>query len=67
MLKPLYKVLKANNYWFETYYLYYIQQLYMDQSIYNFYLLQSNKFFSITGLQTNNTLFLANKTFIKVK
>ena len=24
VLKPLYKVLKASNYWFKTYYLYYI-------------------------------------------
>jgi len=35
----------------------------MDQSIYNPYLLQSNKPFSIIGLQTNNTLFLVDKTF----
>ena len=25
VLKPLYKVPKANNYWFKTYYLYYVQ------------------------------------------
>ena len=39
----------------------------MDQSIYNLYFLQSNKPFNIMGLQTNNTLFLANKAFIKVE
>ena len=39
VLKPLYGVLEANNYWFKTYYLYYVQQLYMDQFIYNFCLL----------------------------
>jgi len=35
----------------------------MDQSTYNSCLLQSNKPFSIVGLQTNNTLFLADETF----
>ncbi len=35
--------------------------------MYNPYLLQSNKPFSIVGLQTNNTLFLADKTFAKVE
>ena len=39
----------------------------MDQSIYNPYLFQSNEPFGIMGLQINDTLFLADKTFTKVK
>ena len=39
----------------------------MDQSIYNLCLLQSNKPFNIVGLQTNNTLFLADKAFAEVE
>ena len=67
VLKPLYGVPEAGNHWFKTYYLYHVQQLYIDQSIYNSYLLQSNKPFSIVGLQTNNTLFLVDETFIKAE
>jgi hypothetical protein len=58
---------EAGNHWFKTYYIYYIKQLYIEQLTYNPCLLQSNNSFSIVGLQTNNTLFLANKTFAKVK
>ena len=39
----------------------------MDQSIYNACLFQSNEFFGIVGLQTNNTLFLVDKAFIKAE
>jgi len=39
----------------------------MDQSTYNLYLLYSDKPFGIVGLQTNDTLFLADNTFIKAK
>jgi hypothetical protein len=39
----------------------------MDQSTYNPYLLHSNKPFRIVGLQTNNTLFLIDDTFIEAK
>ena len=39
----------------------------MDQSIYNPYLLQSNKPFGIIGLQIDNTLFLVDKTFAEVE
>ena len=35
--------------------------------MYDFYLLQNNKPFGIIGLQTNNTLFLADETFAKAK
>ena len=39
----------------------------MEQFIYNPYLLYSNKPLGIVGLQTNNTLFLANKEFADIK
>ena len=39
----------------------------MDQSIYDPYLLQSNEPFSIVGLQTDDTLFLADETFAEAK
>ena len=39
----------------------------MDQSIYNSYLLYSDKPFGIIGLQINNTLFLADNAFVKAK
>ena len=39
----------------------------MDQSMYNPYLLYSNKPFRIIGLQTDNTLFLVDNTFAEAK
>jgi hypothetical protein len=40
----------------------------MNQLIYNPYLLYTNSnSFGIIGLQTNNTLFFTNKTFIEAK
>ena len=67
VLKSLYNVPKASNYWFKTYYLYYTQQLRTEQSTYNPCLLYSNEPFSIVGLQTNNTLFLTDKVFTTTK
>jgi hypothetical protein len=67
VLKPLYKVLEAGNYWFKTYYSHYIQQLDMEQSTYNPCLLHSNKPLRIVGLQTDDTLFLADKEFADTK
>ena len=39
----------------------------MDQSTYDPCLLQSNKPFGIVGLQTDNTLFLADEAFAKAE
>jgi hypothetical protein len=67
VLKPLYSVPEARNHWFKTYYSHYVQQLYINQLIYNLYLLYNNvsrdSYFNIVGLQTNNTLFFANNKF----
>jgi hypothetical protein len=63
VLKLLYKVPEAGNHWFKTYYAYHTKNLNMTQLTYDPCLLYSNKLFGIVGLQTNNTLFLVNKTF----
>jgi hypothetical protein len=67
VLKLLYKVPEASNYWFKTYYSHHIQQLHIDQSTYDPCFLQNNEPFGIIGLQTDDTLFLADKTFAETK
>jgi len=67
VLKPLYGVPEAGNHWFKTYHSHHVQQLHMDQSTYDPCLLQSNKPFGIVGLQTDDTLFLADKTFVEAE
>ena len=63
VLKPLYGVPEAGNHWFKTYHSHHVQQLRMDQSTYDSCLLQSNEPFGIVGLQTDDTLFLADEKF----
>src|SRR5450432_4631128 len=67
VLKPLYGVLEAGNHWFKTYHAHHIQQLSIEQSTYDLCLLYSNAPFGIVGLQTDDTLFLANKDFAIVE
>jgi hypothetical protein len=67
VVKPLYGVPEAGNHWFKTYHSHHIQQLHMDQSTYDPCLLQSNEPFGIVGLQTDDTLFLADETFTNVE
>ena len=67
VLKPLYGVPEAGNHWFKTYHAHHIQQLSMEQSTYDLCLLYSNAPFGIVGLQTDDTLFLANKDFAIVE
>jgi hypothetical protein len=64
VLRLLYNVLEAGNYWFRTYYKHYIKHLYIQQLTYDPCLLQSNASFGVVGLQTDDTLFLANKAFV---
>ena len=49
-LKPLYGIPETGNHWFKTYYLHHIQQLNIEQSIYDPCLLYSNKPLGIVGL-----------------
>src|SRR6266699_6676988 len=69
VVRPLYSIPKAGNYWFKTYYNYYIKELNISQSTYNPCLLYLNNStnFRIVGLQTNNTLLLANLAFTALK
>src|SRR6266702_1493421 len=69
VVRPLYGIPKAGNHWFKTYYNYYIKELNINQSTYNPYLLHLNNptNFRIVGLQTNNTLLLANSAFTALK
>src|SRR5450432_3518124 len=67
VLKPLYGVPEAGNHWFKTYHAHHIQQPGMEQSTYDPCLLYSNAPFGIVGLQTDDTLFLANKDFAIVE
>lgn len=63
VVKPLYGVPEAGNHWFKTYHAHHTQNLAMDQSSYDPCLLYSNQPFGIVGLQTDDTLFLADTIF----
>jgi len=63
VLKPLYGVPEAGNHWFKTYHRHHTENLGMKQSTYDPCLLQSNKPFGVVGLQTDDSLFLADKNF----
>ena len=73
VIKPLYKIPKAGNYWFNIYYTHHIKELQMSQLTYNLYLLyiNTNMFtiarFKVVGLQTDNILFIKNNMFTKAK
>ncbi len=55
---------EASNHWFRTYHDYYIQELKMTQSTYDPCLLHtSTNRFGLVGLQTDDTLFLADLEF----
>lgn len=63
VVKPLYGVPEAGNHWFKTYHSHHVKQLYMSQSTYDPCLLYNNEPFGLVGLQTDDTLLLADKTF----
>src|SRR6266568_5543934 len=65
VVRPLYSIPEAGNYWFKTYYNHYIKELNINQSTYDPYLLYLNNpiNFRIISLQTDNTLLLANLVF----
>jgi len=63
VVKPLYGVPEAGNHWFKTYHSHHIKQSHMSQSTYDPCLLYSNEPFGIVGLQTDDTLFLADESF----
>jgi hypothetical protein len=64
IIKPLYGVLEARNHWFNTYHCHHLKKLHMSQSTYDPCLLYTDyNGFGVVGLQTDDTLLLANKTF----
>jgi hypothetical protein len=64
VVKPLYGVPEAGNHWFKTYHQHHVRKLKMDQSTYDPCLLYTlSNGLGIVGLQTDDTLFLADQTF----
>ncbi len=65
VVRPLYGIPEVGNYWFKIYHNYHIKELNMSQSTYDPCLLYLNNptNFRIVGLQTNDTLLLANLVF----
>ncbi len=66
IIKLLYGVPEAVNHWFNTYHRHHLEKLSMTQSTYNLCLMYTDNnscVFGIVGLQTDDTLFLADKTF----
>ncbi len=66
IIKLLYGVPKAGNLWFNSYHRHHLEKLSMTQSTYDLRLLYTDNNscrFGIVGLQTDDTLFLADKTF----
>jgi hypothetical protein len=68
VIKPLYSVPEARNHWFNTYHRHHQDKLHIKESTYNSCLLYTNEnSFSVVSLQTNNTLFLADKSFAETE
>src|SRR5271167_1264851 len=66
VVKPLYGVPEAGNHWFRTYHDHHTQELKMTQSTYDPCLLHtSTNGFGLVGLQTDDTLFLADPEFAR--
>jgi hypothetical protein len=64
VIKPLYGVPEAGNHWFKTYYNHHVKELGMKPSTYDPCLLWHNQeSFGLVGLQTDDTLFLADQSF----
>lgn len=63
VVKPLYGVPKAGNHWFATYLTHHTSKLGMMGSIYNPCLLYKSQPLAIVGLQTVDTLMLAEDSF----
>lgn len=68
VIKPLYGIPEAGNHWFNTYHRHHIEKLRMNQSTYDPCLLYTNSNgFAIAGLQTDDTLLLADQTFAEAE
>lgn len=68
VIKPLYGIPEAGNHWFNTYHRHHTEKLAMVQSTFDPCLLFTNtNGFGIVGLQTDDTLFLADDTFARAE
>jgi hypothetical protein len=72
IMKPLYGVPEAGNHWFSTYHRHHIERLGMEQSTYDPCLLTTctavdDGPFGLVGLQTDDTLTLANDIFAQME
>jgi hypothetical protein len=68
IVRPLYGVPEAGNHWFGTYHRYHREQLQMRQSTYDPCLLYRNEdSLGVIGLQTDDTLLLADETFARIE
>ncbi|KAI1005358.1 hypothetical protein K3495_g2857 [Podosphaera aphanis] len=69
ILEPLYGISEAGKHWYHTYHKHFEEKLHMEESTYDFCLLiskptrKTNNGFCIVGIQTNDTLILADETF----
>lgn len=67
VVRPLYGIPESGNHWFKTYHEHHVKELEMNQSTYDPCLLHNNNpttgTFGVVGLQTDDTLFLANDKF----
>ncbi|KAL3713544.1 hypothetical protein TMatcc_002247 [Talaromyces marneffei ATCC 18224] len=66
VVRPLYGIPEAGNHWFRTYHNHHTENLNMDVSTYDPCLLHcsdSKQGFGIIGIQTDDTLIVANDTF----
>jgi Reverse transcriptase (RNA-dependent DNA polymerase) len=72
IVKPLYGVPEAGNHWFNTYHRHHVEKLGMKQSTFDPCLLTTctaddSKAFGLVGLQTDDTLLLANNIFAQME
>ena len=67
VVKSLYDVPEAGKNWFAIYHNYHINNFSMTESTYNLSLLYRYEPFSIVGLQTDDTLMLANNNFTAIE
>ena len=69
VVKPLYGVPEAGNHWFKTYHSHHTRELEMSQSAYDPCLLYCthDSQFGVVGLQTDDTLFLADLKFAEAE
>ena len=64
VVRPLYGVPEAGNHWYGTYHKHHIEKLHMSESSYDSCLLFTNDTqFAVVGLQTDDTLILADPQF----